>query len=346
METPPKRLLSIDLLRGVCALGVAIYHLASWLDLAHLYNLGLYGVYAFFVISGASMTLAYDGRFARGYSIPKFLALRYARLAPLYVAICVYVVLVALVTGQLDHELLGKAALNVTFLFAFANPGDTSIVVGGWSLGIEFVFYLLFPLLIALSRQRWYPALAAGLVVLQIVFVNLLLSGSTDFVESWSRYTQFGSFAGYFAVGVWIGRRRLATANRRVHERVAAGVAILAATPLLFAHGASSVDSLTGLRGTLIAVCTLLLVASVAEIDLRGGAARAAEVLGDVSYPVYLLHPVVFALMRSRRVLGGFADVHPIMFAAVVLATSLAVAVVVHRRIETPLVQRLRAAVG
>lgn len=37
-----------DMLRGLCAIGVAYYHLMHWFELRELYNLGLYGVYIFF----------------------------------------------------------------------------------------------------------------------------------------------------------------------------------------------------------------------------------------------------------------------------------------------------------
>ncbi|WP_053234312.1 acyltransferase family protein [Sandaracinus amylolyticus] len=346
MGEPPNRLVSIDLLRGLCAIGVAVYHVTSWLQIAHLYNLGLYGVYAFFVISGASMTLAYDARFERGYSISRFLALRCARLSPLYVVVCGYVVLVALVTGTLDSNLLSKAALNVTFLFALANPGETSIVVGGWSLGIEFIFYLLFPALIALSRERAYSVLVVALVMFQLGFLNLVLRGDTSFADNWGRYTQFGSFAGYFAVGVWIGRRRLRNASDRADVRLAVAISVSAAVPLIIAHGTSSIDALVGVRGTLMTLCTLALVASVAEVDVRGASARAADVLGEASYPLYLLHPIVFALLRSRRILGTFADANPLVFTVVVLAVSFALALVVHRQFERPLLRRAKTLFG
>ena len=49
------RVLGWDVLRGVCALAVASYHLLLWLDIAALHTFGSYGVYLFFVLSGASL---------------------------------------------------------------------------------------------------------------------------------------------------------------------------------------------------------------------------------------------------------------------------------------------------
>jgi peptidoglycan/LPS O-acetylase OafA/YrhL len=51
------RVLGWDLLRGLCALTVASYHLLYWLGLAELPALGTYGVYLFIVLSGASLAI-------------------------------------------------------------------------------------------------------------------------------------------------------------------------------------------------------------------------------------------------------------------------------------------------
>jgi peptidoglycan/LPS O-acetylase OafA/YrhL len=135
---PVGRIESLDLLRGLCAIGVACYHVMSWLGVATVHDLGLYGVYLFFLLSGASMTIAYARRFADGYPVTSYLALRYIRLAPLYVLAATYVAIVDLRSLYTLPQLVGRWLLNVTFLFGVANPGDTSLIVGGWSLGIEF----------------------------------------------------------------------------------------------------------------------------------------------------------------------------------------------------------------
>lgn len=87
--TPLERVLGWDLLRGMCAIAVACYHLLLWQDVAALHTLGSYGVYLFFVLSGASLTYTYGDQLAsrvtaRKFSFSRFLWVRYLRLAPLY----------------------------------------------------------------------------------------------------------------------------------------------------------------------------------------------------------------------------------------------------------------------
>src|SRR3972149_4937923 len=130
------QILGLEFLRGLCALFVAIFHWLSWAEIAELHSWGLYGVYIFFVISGAVLYLNYgDGRTPTDV----FLLKRFARLAPLYVAA---VIAMGFMSDTWDWR---KQLLNVSMLFGFVSPGETSMVTGGWSLGIEFVLYALFP---------------------------------------------------------------------------------------------------------------------------------------------------------------------------------------------------------
>ena len=139
--SPHNRVVGWDLLRGICALSVAIYHLLSWLDIAHLYPLGLYGVYIFFVLSGASLTFTYSSKTEnRCFSFSNFLFARYLRLAPLYLLLLIFSVPWKLKNEGLDIFLMGKLVSNVFFSFGLYKPVGQSMLVGGWSLGIEFLF--------------------------------------------------------------------------------------------------------------------------------------------------------------------------------------------------------------
>ena len=66
VSIPAKRVFGWDLLRGMCAFAVASYHLMFWQDIAAIHTLGSYGVYLFFMLSGASLAYNYADKFESG----------------------------------------------------------------------------------------------------------------------------------------------------------------------------------------------------------------------------------------------------------------------------------------
>lgn len=331
------RVIGFDLLRGLCALAVAAYHMLYWSKTAHLHNLGLYGVYVFFILSGASMTIAYAPRFEKGYAFSKYLALRFLRLSPLYALVtCVSTALLVRGSG-FSFDLAVKFLLNVTFLMGLANPGTTALVTGGWSLGIEFVFYLVFPLVAAVAQTRWFRWSALALCGVQVLFVNQVLSG-LELDAAWGAYTQFASFVGYFAAGVLIG----VAVNRRALDE--SGFAAWAAWVLLLValatqSGATARESLVGIRGVLMTAVSIALVAVAARLPIRGVGDRIAGMLGDASYPLYLVHPLVFTVLGSRFLFRSLLESSPLVFVGGALAASLAVSLATWRWFEKPILE-------
>lgn len=98
-----------------------------------------FGVYLFFVLSGASLAYTYGERIAAGhdFALGRFLWVRYVRLAPLYLALMVVVLPWKLLKDGASAELGLRYVLNATLLFGFYNPSVNAVLVGGWSLGIE-----------------------------------------------------------------------------------------------------------------------------------------------------------------------------------------------------------------
>lgn len=146
-----KRVDGFDLLCGICALGVLIFHFLTWSHVSGVENLGLYGVYIFFVLSGASLYISYAERLKSGFGLARFIALRFFRLAPLYALVVFATPFIE--RRAYDIDFWQRALLNVTFVFGFLSPGETSAATGGWSLGIEFVFYCIFPVIVAVMAR-------------------------------------------------------------------------------------------------------------------------------------------------------------------------------------------------
>lgn len=330
-ESSVDRVAGFDLLRGICALAVVFYHVLSWHGAAHLYNLGTYAVYIFFVLSGASMYVAYAHRFSRGYSVGRFLSLRYIRLAPLYMLGLVLAAAYRIYKGDYTPDNLAHVLLNASLLFGLGNPGATSEVAGGWSIGIEFVFYLMFPVVLALTTsRRWLVFLFAAFVA-QHVFIHSALAGRA-LTAVWPVYTQPLAFAFYFVAGCAIGRALREGKLRGAFPNLALFVGCLAAIGLT--SGVASETSLTGLPGILLSALAAIAVATSAPLRFNGTGHKLAEILGKASYGVYILHPWVWAVVAWAGRTLGF---NPLTIALTTAAISVPIALAVHQWFEQPL---------
>lgn len=286
-----------DFLRGLCALAVASYHLLSWLDVAYWHSLGTHGVYIFFVLSGASLAYTYGPQIkARSFDFSGFLFLRYFRLAPLFL------LLVALSLPWKFHkdgfsiDLLADVLLNTTFLFGIYKPTLHSLLVGGWSLGIEVVFYMAFPLMLATLR---HPALATGFFAFLLAVQASWISATVGSVEGYEAtlvaYHHAPAFAAYFFAGCIIGwRRRFNTGIKTLAETRGWVLLVLGLLCVYALNPKNAGDQIIGWRGVSLACLCVLLVDLAGKIQWKTSMKKLAQRLGDATYGVYLIHPVIY----------------------------------------------------
>lgn len=291
-----KRILGWDLLRGLCALAVGGYHLVMWLDLGYFHSFGSYGVYLFFVLSGASLMYTYGGHLEeRSFDFKKFLLLRYFRLAPLYILLMLLVLPWKIFKEGATLALLKKFLLNIFFVFGFFDPVASSMLVGGWSLGIEVIYYLLFPLVgFLVIRGKWFFWVFSFLIIFQMWWVTSIIGSQGGYQENIVALHQPQAFAAYFFGGCFIGylRRKEITpllSNKMVVALVAGGFFAIAAI-----NPADAGDELLGARGVVGLSMCFLLVWLIGGLRLEKRFAKAAEFFGDATYGLYLIHPVVF----------------------------------------------------
>ncbi|MDP3760404.1 MAG: acyltransferase [Ramlibacter sp.] len=339
------RVLGWDVLRGLCALAVASYHLLYWQGLAALNTLGSYGVYMFFVLSGASLAYTYSGKLSTVREGGAFLLTRWLRLAPLYLVLCaVFIAFLSLRNGELVDRLPLRLALNASFAFGLHDPTVWALLIGGWSLGIEFVYYLAFPLLLAvLPRPAWCALVALALGVVQWAWIDRTVGADAGYTAGAVAYHQVPGFAAYFFGGCVIGHWRR---TRFLSLGLPAGVAMWATTAvlLLALNPALAGDELLGARGAVLSGLCFAAVYISGQVSLAASPARVAGWLGDITYGCYLLHPLLFfgfAWFVLPRL--GVADVERLTPAArwallsAVLALSCAGAAASERWFEAPM---------
>ena len=344
--TSPERVLGWDLLRGGCAVAVACYHLLLWQDVAALHSFGSYGVYLFFVLSGASLAYTYGDRIAaHDFSFGGFLWVRYLRLAPLYLVLMALVLPWKLFKEGASVELGLTYVLNAAMLFGFYMPSTHAVLVGGWSLGIEVIYYLLFPLLMMSFRGR---ALAWGvfgvLLAIQVAWIATTVGQATGYALNAQAYHQAPAFAAYFMGGCLMGVAK----RQGVFENLPQGVGLVGLAAgfglLLAANPVQQGGELTGWRGVLLFSLCFAMVHLAGRLSLAGRTASVARYFGDATYGVYLLHPVIFfglvfvVLPRLGMASpGSWPLLGRLLLAALVLLAAFTLALLSEKYFEKPL---------
>ena len=152
-----KRLEELDFFRGIAILLVIFCHNLQFGDNSGLpdflkngFEAGKYGVQLFYIISGFTIFYSlsnYQSKGGSDSSTRQFLVRRFFRIVPMY-----YLAIIAYTLITKNYAWSG-IALNFSFLHGFSPAYINSIVPGGWSIGVEMLFYLFCPLLFSKIRN-------------------------------------------------------------------------------------------------------------------------------------------------------------------------------------------------
>jgi len=236
---------------------------------------GHHGVDVFFLMSGFLMA-----RIAGpGVSWTSFVKRRWLRIYPAFLASLL--LSTALLVGVYGWPFqLRDFLLNLVFYNSLPDHGILPYNHVTWSLGYEFAFYLLVPLL-AMWRSPWARAAAAAIAM---VAASTLLYGPPTRIA--------GLFAGFL-----LGCAPDASL-RKVASRVPVLLPVAAYCALVWAKAFVPLHFLVFNR-LLLPVAALLIVCIVFGDNrlTRFFASRPMRALGRWSYSIYLLHPMAISLV-------------------------------------------------
>ncbi|MDP2692339.1 MAG: acyltransferase [bacterium] len=292
------RIYNLDYLRGVSAFGIMIYHYLSWtqgeyLSETFLGKFGIYGVSIFYILSGLTLFYVYEKMDFSKNEIISFFKKRIYRIFPL-------LWLVTFIGIILSRNLpdLYDLFLNLTGLFGFIK-WDTYFSTGAWSIGNELVFYTFFPVFVFLSRSHKFLMIVLSCLIfcLYIYFAFFVLTNNYPLSEQWAHYVnplnQIFLFLCGFLIGLLLKNFKLK--NWLLIIALSVGILIFVFYPV----SGDSINIVTGFNRIILTTCCLIICATIYKITITAPnfIHKPLMVLGETSYSIYLLHPIVYSIL-------------------------------------------------
>ena len=346
----------LDGLRGVAALLVVIYHIFEGFAFAETtngegsglistLNHGHIAVDFFFILSGFVISYAYDDRWQK-MTLGGFFKRRLIRLHPMLVMGAMIGTITFLIGGREQWDgtvtsIGGVAlALLLTALMIPALPGSMHEVRGNgemfplngpqWSLFFEYIGNIIYALIIRRLSTRLLAMLVALLAALHTWIFVWDLSGYDSVGIGWTIDT-INFWGGLvrmlfpFTVGMLLART---FKPRKIKYAFWICAAILLATfavPYIASEGALSMNSLYEV--VCIAFVFPIIVWMGACGSTEGSTGRISGLLGDLSYPLYIVHYPVMYLFYAWLIDKHFYSFEDtLLMPAIVVAVSIALA--------------------
>lgn len=351
----------IDAVRGWAILLVITAHVGGMFPgmpypIKKLTNFGTYGVQMFFLASAVTLLMSWHRRsMVEDRPVASFFIRRFFRIAPMYY-------IGAMIYFVAEPPDSGFSAAQMLRSFAFINawtPEWTpttpawAVVPGGWSIGVEFTFYFIFPalavLIVTLPRVAILCACALEVAAISNYFGLELLNGYSAEATSNFLYFWFPNQAPVFAFGFLLYFLVTRTSLRITNRLTAYG--LLAATIAICVIAAEHHSASNRLSwGTGVPT---ILIATWAFMGFIFVLARGPETLcthkyirrlGVLSFSAYVLHFLFVHKIPTWS--GGLIDPHATSYtrlaiSAVALwvlgmACTVAATEMAHRLIEQP----------
>lgn len=362
------RLAGVDVLRGLCILSVVLHHIHLRFTLGKypvnnvlpetlnqvLFWSGLYAVIAFFVISGFLITGLSIRRWGAlgGVHIGGFYRMRAARILP-----CLLLVLAVLsvlhfldVPGakmyperaSLGRSLVAALTFHMNWLeghYGWSAPGWGIL----WSLSIEEVFYLAFPLVCLVVRSE---------KLLPWALLILIVAGPINRVvfaddQPWGAYAYLSCMDGmaFGCLAALVSAR--ATLSERVLRVSLVAGAIIAMLVVVFCNEDDYHAGIArfGLNFTLLEIGVALMLVPLGKgIGNRAMSSGTSwlRALGRWSYEIYLFHmlPLIGLIAWFKRDERSGAAI--VATYVCMLAASIALGFLISRYFSEPLNRLLR----
>lgn len=301
-------------MRGLAILMVIIHHtnqlsaINAPIFISKLLSFGTRGVQLFFILSAFTLFLSFTKRnSSENCPILYFFIRRFFRIAPLYYLAIIYYVVSSIFNfdfwfGTQPVVTNFMIYSNLMFINGLSPYWSNTLVPGGWSIGVEMMFYGLFPFLFyrILTINDAIKYLNVSLlikIVFQEILLNLTLIDS-DYI--WREYlfyyfpaqlpVFFMGFVLYFMIKQKNGPYKI---NSKY---------IVVTIALLFIQFGSTFDDLY-FNHLLFSSGFLGVIYAFHHFYGKKFRFRFLEYIGKISYSMYIMHFLVITLLRFLNII-------------------------------------------
>ena len=305
-----KRFLGLDGLRGVCALTVVVLHAADLFHDGPIFHHGYLAVDMFFLLSGFVIAFAPEGQLRTGLGLARFLKVRARRLLPVFwIGAAFNIAIFAGMAAAGYRPGYGAAAIwlivpltTMLMLPAFGTPGNSfapAMMSVTWSLAVEWLVNLAYAAFGFRLRTRTLAVFAlAGWAAMAVAGYSTGKGWCVGITRN--DFLTYGMMRGApaFAAGVVLYRLHARGWFTRLPviapELLLTFWLCIAAMP-----AATATPTFDWIAVTLFCPMLLLLL-----LRANDRAPAFCKNLGEISYPLYVIHPGIILLAQETPVFG------------------------------------------
>jgi peptidoglycan/LPS O-acetylase OafA/YrhL len=358
----------IDALRGIAALSIFFYHIYGTTGLLtkwaypietlpeRFVGLTLAGIPLFFIISAFTLYLSLDSKSGESRRFVKFYIRRLFRIAPLFYFLLIFVAISGLITERGLPSWTNLLA-NFTFTFNLIPQYSTSLFQGGWTVGVEMLFYLILPLIFLKVKSLGRSVLLfIGFYWLCQAIKPLLVAmiGESTMASTNYYYYNFFHWEYIFPLGIGcylIYKNHLPRIKSEYRNSLALGMLTISLIILfLFIDNIPLSDKLFKLYEPLAGLTSLLSMSPIAVVLMllslslapnRFIVNRFTRFFGTISYSLYLTHPFiieplkpVYLYIYNHTIVS--TDVSLFLCVLLTLLAAIPISLITYHLIETP----------
>lgn len=294
-----ERFESLDGLRTIAALGIVAMHVAFNLNYEIpvlretnvLYFIDNF-TYLFMLISGFGMCCGYYERVSRGKITPsQFYKKRYEKILPFFACL----VLLDLIMSFSVNSLIEGIA-DITLVFSLLPNPNISVIGVGWTIGVIFIFYLLFPFFCFLLENKKRAWIAFAVSIFYNIAAELYFLDTTHVIEGFRNRTNFAYCAMFFVTGGMIYLYK-DIIREKIHKyRIVALVIAWASTlGYVFRPDGVSIILQNLWQLQIFAMWVCYAIGTNGKILCN----KVTSFISGISFEIYLCHMVIFRLVEK-----------------------------------------------